>query len=117
MEHKDFEHWIQGYIQAWTSNDAEEVAALFTEDAQYHGHPFRPPMEGRQTIVDEWLDTDDGPWTFDYEWLAIEGDTGVLQGLTDYEEDGTFSNIFVIRLDGDGRCREFREWWIKKEES
>jgi len=116
MPHADFETWIQGYIKAWTSNHPDDIAALFSEDADYYTLPFREPWSGRDTIVEEWIARDDQPgtWTFEYDWLAIEGGTGVLRGLATYTKS-TYSNIWLINLDEDGRCYEFREWWVKKD--
>lgn len=117
----DFEKWIQRYLKAWKTNDKNDIAALFTEDATYLTQAFREPWRGRENIVKEWIgraDWENEPkdeWSFDYEWLAIEGDTGVLDGLTDYSgRDEIFKNIWVIKLEGDGRCREFIEYWVKK---
>ena len=31
--------WMQHYIAAWTSNDPEDIRALFTEDAVYATQP------------------------------------------------------------------------------
>jgi hypothetical protein len=28
-------------------------------------------------------------------------------------ERHTYSNLWVIRLDADGRCAEFAEWWMR----
>jgi hypothetical protein len=116
MNKQIFEDWIQGYLKAWTSNDPADIAALFTEEAEYHPAPFTDPWVGQETITKEWIALDDQPgtWTFDHDWLAIEGDTGVLHALTTYTTEGTFSNIWVVKLNKDGRCYEFREWLEKK---
>lgn len=117
----DFEKWVQSYLKAWKSNDPKDIAALFTEDATYLTQAFREPWAGRETIVKEWIGRADwanepkDQWTFDYQWLAIAGDTGVLDGLTSYTGRGdVFKNIWTIRLDNDGHCREFSEYWIRK---
>ena len=115
MDRKYFEDWIQGYIKAWTSNKAEDIAALFSVEAEYYTLPFRDAYEGRQAIVDFWIKRDDQPddWQLEYDWLAVEGDTGVLRGLSTYDKS-VYSNIWLIKLNEVGRCYEFREWWVKK---
>ena len=63
----------------------------------------------------------DGPgsWEADYEVLAIDGDACVAHGRTRYLTDDRaavdreFANVFVIRFDDDGRCREFTEWYMR----
>jgi ketosteroid isomerase-like protein len=115
MKRADFETWIQGYIKAWTSNDPADIAALFTEDAVYYRLAFTEPWIGREAILKGWDEHKDQPseWEFEYDWLAIEGETGVLRGLSTYGQS-VYSNIWLIKLDEKGRCYEFREWWVKK---
>lgn len=116
-----YETWIQRYLKAWKSNKPEDVEALFTEEATYLTQAFREPWRGRENIVKEWIGRADwanepkDQWTFEYHWLAIEGDTGVVDGLTTYTGRGeVYKNIWTIRLNDDGCCKEFREYWIRK---
>ena len=107
--------WIDGYLNAWTTNDRADVEALFTEDARYFTLPTRPPIEGRAAIVADWLDRADEPgsWTARLDVIAIDGDLAVVQGEVDYAgPDDDFVNLWVIRFAEDGRCAEFTEWWI-----
>jgi uncharacterized protein (TIGR02246 family) len=106
--------WIEGYVRAWNSNDLADIAALFTEDAEYHTAPFRPPWRGREQIVAEWLERKDEPGETRFDWhpLAITADVAIIEGTTNYPAQ-TYSNLWVIRLDAEGRCREFTEWWME----
>jgi hypothetical protein len=119
MQREHFENWIQGYLKAWKTNEREDIEALFAEDATYLTQSFREPWKGREAIVEGWLERADwqGEWNFDYRWWAIEVDTGVLEGVTTYHTQGTaYNNIWVIILNEDGRCRQFREQWVQKPE-
>jgi ketosteroid isomerase-like protein len=107
--------WMAAYERAWASNDPDEIAALFTPDALYFTAPFREPWQGRQEIVDGWLDRKDEPggWTFEWQPLVETSELTIVTGTTTYSgAEGTFSNLWVLRLDEDGRCREFTEWWM-----
>ena len=106
--------WIDGYVRAWNSNDAAEVRALFTVDAQYSTEPYNPPWHGSDAIVKGWLDHQDQPGetTFDWEPLELTDDLAVITGTTRYP-DRSYSNLWIIRLADDGRCRSFAEWWMK----
>ena len=116
------EDWMRRYVEAWRSNDADTIGALFTDDATQRYSPFEePPITGRQAIVESWLESPDEPgtWEMRYEALAVNGDLGVARCWITYaaaQSDGgqEYSNIFVVRLDADGRCRDFTEWYMKR---
>ena len=60
------------------------------------------------------MDRKDEPGTTNFTWhpVVITGDVAVVQGTTTYPDEA-FSNLWVLRLDADGRCREFTEWWMQ----
>jgi ketosteroid isomerase-like protein len=117
------EDWLGRYVQAWNSNDPQEIGALFTEDADYFTAPYRGPWHGRETIVREWLDRkdDSGTWTFEHEVLGVDGDRAFVRGFTRYTspddpDPGPFSNLWVIDLTREGRAARFVEWWMVAED-
>jgi SnoaL-like protein len=123
MDRHTAQDWLSRYIGAWKSYDPVEIGALFTEDALYQYHPFDPPVRGRSAIVASWLREDhrDQPGTYEgvYRPIVVEGDLVVSNGRSRYfHPDGTvdkeYDNIFVMRFDPDGRCREFREWYMPR---
>ena len=117
MDKADFKNWLAGYVKAWKSNNARDIAALFTEDAVYSTGPFDAPWVGQQAIIDGWIGIGDRPedWSFDYEVIAVDGDLGVVKGTTVYRDPpNTFSNLWLIRLAEDRRCKEFREMFVMK---
>jgi uncharacterized protein (TIGR02246 family) len=107
--------WINGYVRAWNSNDPAEIGALFTDDAEYYTAPYRQPWRGRDGIVRDWLARKDEPGETSFEWepVVVTDEVAVIQGTTRYPTE-TFRNLWVIRLDGEGRCREFTEWWMEE---
>ncbi|MBI5230619.1 MAG: nuclear transport factor 2 family protein [Coriobacteriales bacterium] len=113
------DQWMQRYIAAWRSDDPEAVAALFADDSRYRTAPHRPPVEGRDAIVEWWVDQGDSKldWTFEYEIVAVDGDVSIVQGRTHYPCEGdqaakTYRNLWVIEFASDGRAREFTEWYM-----
>jgi len=107
--------WMAAYCRAWASNDPDDVRALFTDDADYFTAPFREPWRGGTEIVDGWLDRKDEPgnWTFEWQPLLDTAGLAIVTGTTIYREPPeAYSNLWVIRLADDGRCREFTEWWM-----
>ncbi|MPV38529.1 nuclear transport factor 2 family protein [Georgenia subflava] len=110
--------WVEGYVRAWNSNDRDEIGMLFSENATYRTEPYAEPATGRQAIVERWLELRDEPGqtTFRWEPLVASGGLAIIQGTTVYHFDPpkTYSNLWVIRLDAEGRCTEFTEWWMEQ---
>ena len=106
--------WIEGYIRAWHSNDPAEIGELFAENAAYYTEPHREPWRGRDTIVEQWLAREDGrDWSFTWFPVTVGPDLSIVQGVTTYPGK-VFSNLWLIRLDQVGQCREFTEWWMEQ---
>jgi len=118
MDHARFQDWLNRYVAAWRSYDADDIAALFSEDVVYSYRPFSEPVRGRDAIVKDWLENKDEPgsWDAQYRPVAVDGDTCVSVGESRYPgRDGeTYSNVFIVRFDAEGRAREFSEWWVQK---
>lgn len=109
--------WVEGYRTAWESNQADDIRAIFTEDAAYRGGPNEEAWVGHAAIVSGWLEHQDPPGSTTFEWhpVAVEGDVAVVQCVTGYPEGpkgGTYDNLWVIRLAPDGRASEFTDWYI-----
>jgi len=114
--------WLDAYVQAWKTYDKEAIGSLFSEDVTYSYDPYSVPIRGRAAIVDSWLEQPDSPGTYDghYEPLLIEGDHAVANGRSRYyEQDGStlkaeWDNLFVLRFYSEGRCMEYREWYMPR---
>ncbi|WP_348789639.1 nuclear transport factor 2 family protein [Leifsonia sp. NPDC080035] len=109
--------WIDRYRRAWESNDPDDIRALFTEDASYRTEPFAEPWDGHLEIVEGWLDAQDEPGAAEFEWRLAgrDGETYFVEGVTDYADGPTYSNLWVVVLAPDGRAQEFTEWWMDQE--
>lgn len=134
MDRQAVAGWLQRYVDAWISNDARAIGELFAAGADYRYHPFDQGdavVHGREAIVRAWLEgvpegvasSLDEPGTFEahYEPYAVEGDRAVSAGWTRYwtdstrrDETDTFDNVFLLRFDDDGRCREFTEYFVRR---
>ncbi len=122
MDRTRFQRWLDAYVTAWRSNDRATIEALFSEDARYFYGPYGEPVTGRAAIADSWLENPDNPssWTASYAPLAVDGDVLVATGESRYllpggtAERTAFSNVYVCRFDADGRCTEFREWFMER---
>jgi len=115
-------HWLTRYVDAWRSNDPDLIGALFTDDATYRWHPYDEGdsvAHGREAIVRAWLEEPDAPgsWELTFEPLAVTGDLGVARCVTTYAagdgDERIYHNVFVLRLDDEGRCLDFTEYYMR----
>jgi len=115
------QRWLDAYIAAWRSNEPHQIKALFTDDAVYYPTPYEQPLHGAEAIANAWLSDNDPPdsWTADYRAIAVNGELGVGEGVTVYQAradrpEREYANVFILRFDDQGRCREYMEWWLKR---
>jgi hypothetical protein len=122
MDHVGFKAWLDRYVDAWRLLDPVAIGDLFSQDVRYAYDPFGEAVVGRAAVVASWLADPDEPgsWEADYEALAIDGETCVAHGRTRSRPaaraalDREFANVFVVRFDDEGRCREFTEWYMRR---
>jgi ketosteroid isomerase-like protein len=130
MDQETAQEWLDRYVAAWMSYDRDDISGLFSDDVAYRYHPYDEPIVGRDAVVASWLgepassdaSTRDAPGTYEAEYspVAVDGDTVVATGTSRYRERPggpivrTYENCFVMRFDGEGRCREFTEYYLRR---
>lgn len=122
MTHDQVQKWLNGYIDAWATNDADDIADLFTEDAVYSYRPWENDdvtVRGRDAIVAAWLKHVDDPdmWDAEYEPFVVEGNKAVSVGwsrykATDTAAEKTYHNTYLLEFGDDGRCSSFHEFFF-----
>jgi uncharacterized protein (TIGR02246 family) len=50
MDEQSARAWLDALANAWRAQDADAMAALFTEDATDQVDPFQPPVSGRENL-------------------------------------------------------------------
>ena len=121
MDRQHLQRWLDDYVAAWRSYEEIAIKALFSSDATYYSDPFDQALRGPEAIAMAWLAEPDpaGSWSADYRAVAVDGEIGVGRGITSYLANGDqpareYANLFLLRFDKDGRCREYVEWYIKR---
>lgn len=124
MMHADVQEWLDLYMVAWRSNEAQPIEALFTEDALYRYRPYdgdEHTARGRAEILESWLSDQDDPdgWEASYNVYAVDGDRAVAVGqsryfATDDKPELVFHNCFLLRFEPDGRCSGFTEYYMQE---
>ena len=111
---------MEAYFSAWVTNDPDEVAALFTDDAVYQVGPFAEPWTGRDEIVRHWVSGTQDDVVHSHEVLAVEGDTGIVGWNVRATDPDTgvrteMDGVLQLTFAPDGRCRAHREWFLRRE--
>ncbi len=120
---KRLDDWLDAYKRAWEERDPQAAADLFASDANYHETPFAEPYRGRDGVFEYWSEVprSQRDVRFSYEILATTENGGLAHWTADFvrlrdNNPVTLDGIFLVGLDVEGCCTEFREWWHKQEE-
>jgi ketosteroid isomerase-like protein len=114
MDRAQLADWLEAYERAWRAAGTEQLANLFSEDATYSTAPYEETHRGLGAIRSMW-EAERGPderFSMESEIVAVESRTGVVRVQVDYEKPRRqqYRDLWVIRLDDDGRCTAFEEW-------
>ena len=127
ITHETVQAWLDAYERAWETYDPEQIAALFSENAEYRWHPADEPVVGRDEIVRAWVAPEgdesgrDKPGTYlgEYRPYAVDGHRAVAIGTSTYWTDASraklervYYNNWLLEFDDDGRCRSFTEYYM-----
>jgi hypothetical protein len=119
MTLEELGRWLDVYGRAWERKDVDAFVSCFTADAVYYWGPsWDEPLRGHDQIrarTEEAISGHDAV-RFGHEPLAITPDgRGIARWWVslDVPAAGTveLEGIFLVTLDADGRCTDFREWW------
>jgi len=107
--------WLHAYEAAWRAPGTQALATLFTEDAKYLHSPYEEPVSGLEAIGRMWERDRDGPdevFTLIAEVVAVDGPVAVVRVEVRYGDPvrQEYRDLWVLRLQPDGRCSEFEEW-------
>jgi ketosteroid isomerase-like protein len=110
---------LVAYSAAWQGFDGDAWVALFTEDAEYHGNPFGPPLVGHNALRAFLLDSAerqrDVEFTVERHWVSDQTVLAAWHATWVGRSDGqrTRSAGFIVaEIAPDGRISRFREWWM-----
>ena len=119
--------WLDAYERAWETYDPDQIAALWSENAQYRWRPGDEPTVGRDEIVRAWLAPDgnessrDKPGTYlgEYQPFVGAGNRAVAIGTSTYWTDASrakvdrvYYNNWLLEFDEDGKCTSFTEYYM-----
>jgi ketosteroid isomerase-like protein len=114
MDRAQLADWVERYERAWRAPGSDALDELFTEDASYSTAPYAEPHRGLDAIREMWDQERDAgeEFSMDAEIVAVDDDRGVVRLTVEYRKprNQEYRDLWVVRLNGDGRCTEFEEW-------
>lgn len=116
--HAAFQSWLDAFGSAWETLDPDALAALFSEEAEYHVDPFQAPKRGREAIRAELANA----WSrqrdvgFRARMVAVNGAVGWAEWSSGFTRVGTeypvrLEGVLAAEFDGEGKCSRLRQWW------
>jgi len=109
------EAWVVAYERAWRTAGTEPLRELFTVDATYSMGPYEDPARGLEEIGVLWERERKGPdeeFEMKHRIVVVEDDTAVVRVEVAYgpPQRLEYRDLWIVRFDSDGCCREFEEW-------
>lgn len=110
------QNWIAGWVSGWSSHDPDVIAALYSDDAVFLSHPFRPPLRGATGAAEYARSAFADEDTVEF-WFAkpvVAGDRAAVEywaHISTGNIEQTLAGITALVFAADGKCREHRDYW------
>src|SRR5262245_5989749 len=115
VDRSTLEDWLNRYERAWRTDGTGGLSGIFTDDASHSAGPDERAHLGLEASSRMWDEERLGPdeaFQMRSEIVALQGDTGVVRVEVRYgpPKDKEYRDLWVVRLDNQGRCTHFEEW-------
>jgi limonene-1,2-epoxide hydrolase len=117
---EDAAAFVEAYGRAWESWDFSAFVDLFSESVVYVAHATAESVVGRDELAAYIRKEaeDQGRARVRMGRPVIDGDRVAAEFWVTRSNEGqdwTTAGCFIARLDSDGRCSDFREYWFDVE--
>jgi hypothetical protein len=109
----DVEDWLARYERAWRAPGTAALDDVFSDAVTYVASPWAMPVVGMEPLRRFWEAARNGPdegFRLTREIVAVDADTAVVRVHVDYDDGQRWRDLWLITLDGQGRCARFEEW-------
>jgi ketosteroid isomerase-like protein len=110
---------LERYGTAWRTFDGDSWVGLFTEDAEYHEDPFKPPLIGHNALRAYLLHAAetqrDVEFTIERHWVSGTTVLAAWHATWAGREGGKVARVagfLTAEVGADGRIGRFREWTV-----
>ena len=117
---EQLENWLELLKTAWEKKNPDLAIELCAEKFIWYEAPFQNPITTRQGLLDEWESVQNHKdISMKYEILSLTGNVGIAKWSAVFkrlsEETSTeLEGIYLVKLDSQGKCTEFHQWYNSK---
>jgi SnoaL-like domain len=110
------ERWVAAWSRAWPAGDPEWLADVYSDDAVFYSHPFRPRQHWREYA--EWAFAEQAEASCRFGTPVVDGERAAVDwwGVIT-TRDGTVETVAgtsLLRFGPDGYVVEQRDAWASE---
>lgn len=116
-----FDTWLKNLGKAWVEKNPQIIADICAKNVVYHETPFTKPYKGPEAVKKLWQEVPDNQKDikFKYDILAVTVTIGIAHWQAEYKriknnQKVVLDGIFQVKLNRQGLCTEFHQWWVVK---
>lgn len=118
---KSLSKWLDDLGQAWINRNPKAAAEICAENVLYFENPFDKPLTSRKEVEEIWHEVPNyqKDIKFSYEIISVNKQVGIAKWRASFTRlpsgiRDTLDGIYLVKLDNDGLCKEFHQWWVVK---
>ncbi len=114
---QQFEIWMDKLINIWINKQPEKAPELCADKFLWYETPFRTPYTSKEEILKEWQGVfDQKEISVSYKIVSVDETVGVAKWSASFvsissNKKTVMDGIYVVKLNDNGECTEFREWF------
>jgi len=116
MQHH-YKNWLEKLKEIWEAKNPDAIVDLCADTFLWYETPFDEPLTKKEHLLAEWqgiLKQEDIKVT--YEVMCTNENMGFAHWHATFtrlpsNEKAELDGIFLVMLDVEGKCTEFRQWY------
>lgn len=121
MNLNSFKKWLDVLGKAWINRKPKTAADICTENVLYFETPFDKPLTSKKEVEKIWQEVPESQddIKFGYEIVCVNQEVGIAKWRASFTRlpskvRNTLDGIYLVKLNDDGLCKEFHQWWVVK---
>jgi hypothetical protein len=116
---KRYLEWLGNLKMVWEDKDLVLLDEILNKHVEYYENPNKEPLIQKKDIIKQWkIDLKDQEnISFDFNILISDEKFCIANWNASFEiseEEFSYDGIFQISLDENGKCKYFKQWYVRK---